>query len=214
MADDVRQRAVQRALARRGETYVQEVQRLLDAGLAVMVRRGSASLPRVADIVAEAGLSNDAFYRYFPSKGALVEALLEVGAEQLRTYLAHQMAKERDPARQVRSWVDGIFMQCQAEVAATTRAVLWNASTADSGAALGRHFATGSLATLLHEPFAELGSADAELDATLVAHATLGTLADHVWAGTTPTAQERDRIVAFCLAATGARVPEGDQGAA
>ena len=42
--------------------------------------RGTTSRPRVADIVAEAGLSNDAFYRHFASKDALVAALVEDGA--------------------------------------------------------------------------------------------------------------------------------------
>ena len=46
------------ALARREAAYAEEVRRLLDAGLAVMQRCGTTSRPRVADIVAEAGLSN------------------------------------------------------------------------------------------------------------------------------------------------------------
>ena len=43
--------------------------------------------------MAVSGLSNDAFYRHFPSKDALVAALLEDGAERLAGYVAHQMAQ-------------------------------------------------------------------------------------------------------------------------
>ena len=60
-------------------------------------RCGTTSRPRVADIVAAAGLSNDAFYRHFASKDALVAAILEDGTARLRSYLDHQMAKARRP---------------------------------------------------------------------------------------------------------------------
>ena len=80
--NNVPARIAQRALAKRGAGYASEVRRLLDAALEVMRQGGTASRPRVADIVAAAGLSNDAFYRHFPSKDALVAALLEDGAER------------------------------------------------------------------------------------------------------------------------------------
>ncbi len=69
--NNVLARIAQRTLAKRGVGYASEVRRLLDAALEVMRQGGTASRPRVADIVA-AGLSNDAFYRHFPSKDALV----------------------------------------------------------------------------------------------------------------------------------------------
>ena len=40
----------------------------------------------------------------------------------------------------------------------------------------------------------------AELDASLAAHAVVGTLSDHLWQRTRPTGAETDQIVAFCLA--------------
>ncbi|MGY1742731.1 MULTISPECIES: TetR/AcrR family transcriptional regulator [unclassified Blastococcus] len=205
MSEDVLGRVVQRALAQRGVTYEEEVRRLMRAGLEVMVRCGTSASPRVSDIVAAAGLSNDAFYRYFPSKGALVGALLEDGAARLRSYLEHQMAKETTPGGQVRRWVEGVLTQARGDVAATTKAVMWNAPTAGSGAPYGRHFASEALAGLLRDPFGQLGSADPELDARLAAHAVLGLLSDHVWAETEPTDDERERIVAFCLAAASVR---------
>ncbi len=130
------------------------------------------------------GLSNDAFYRHFRSKDDLVNALLEDGAERLRGYLSHQMAKARTPEAQVRRWVEGVLGQADGDVAAATLAVLWNGSSADGGQAAGRHFASAPLASLLHEPFAALGSDAPELDAALAAHATLGLLSDCLWRGT------------------------------
>jgi AcrR family transcriptional regulator len=191
-----------RTLAKREATYADEVRRLLDAGLEVMRRCGTASRPRVADIVEAAGLSNDAFYRHFPSKDALVAAILDDGADRLHSYLAHQMAKASTPEQQVRRWVEGVLSQADPEIAATTLAVLWNGGSTGDGVAAGRHPSTATLATLLHEPFTALGSADPELDASLAAHAVQGKLADHLWAGTRPTRAETESITRFCLAAS------------
>jgi AcrR family transcriptional regulator len=188
-------------LAKREGEYADEVRRLLDAALEVMHRCGTSSRPRVADIVAAAGLSNDAFYRHFRSKDDLVNALLEDGAERLRSYLAHQMAKAKTPQVQVRCWVEGVLAQADGDVAAATLAVLWNGSSADGGLAAGRHFAAAPLASLLHEPFAALGSDTPDLDAALAAHATLGLLSDCLWRGSASARNESDRVVDFCLRA-------------
>lgn len=187
-------------MAPREAAYADEVRRLLDAGLAVMRRCGTAKRPRVADIVAEAGLSNDAFYRHFPSKDALVAAILDDGAERLRSYVGHQMAKEADPPGRVRRWVEGVLSQADPAIAADTLAVLWNGGGSAEGVA-GRNPASPLLAGLLEEPFAALGSAEPGLDALLVAHAVLGRLADLLSAGTPPTPADLDAITRFCLAA-------------
>jgi AcrR family transcriptional regulator len=199
--NDVAARIARRTLAKRGADYTSEVRRLLDAALEVMRQGGTASRPRVADIVAAAGLSNDAFYRHFPSKDALVAALIEDGAERLAGYVAHQMAKESSPAGKVRRWVEGVLSQTRDEIAATTLAVLWNAGSIGESLASGRHGASVPLAALLHEPFARLGSPDPAMDASLAAHATLGKMSDYLWQHTTPTPAELEHITAFCLRA-------------
>jgi AcrR family transcriptional regulator len=186
-------------LRRRGADYADEVRRLLDAGLEVMARCGTASRPRVADIVEAAGLSNDAFYRHFPSKDALVTAILDDGAERLRGYLDHQMAKGRTPEARVRRWVQGVLSQADAEIAATTLAVLWNGGSSAGGRQVDR------LGPLLVEPFAALGSAEPELHASLAAHAAVGRLSDLLHAGTPATTGDVDRLTEFCLAAAAAR---------
>jgi AcrR family transcriptional regulator len=206
--DDVAGRIAQQTLAKRGAGYADEVRRLLDAALATMRERGTDSRPRVADIVAAAGLSNDAFYRHFSSKDALVVALLEDGAARLVSYLTHQMDKESTPERKVRRWVEGVLAQTDEDIAATTRAVLWNSGSVGEGASSGRHFASAPLGALLHEPFAELESADPELEATLVAHAVRGKVSDHLWQRSRPTRAEVQAITTFCLRHASARPPQ------
>ena len=194
---DIASRIAQRALAKRGASYTNEVRRLLDAALNIMRERGTGSPPRVADIVAAAGLSNEAFYRHFKSKDALVAALLEDGADRLYSYVAHQVAKETEPREQVRRWVGGVLAQAAADTAATTRAVLWNASSPSTD--LASPPPSARLAALLHEPFARLGSADPRFDAELVAHAVFGKLADYLTERVEPSAADIERISGFCV---------------
>jgi len=203
---DVATRIARRTAATRGPDYAGEVRLLLDAALEVMGRCGTSSRPRVADIVATAGLSNDAFYRHFASKDDLVAALLEDGTERLASYLAHQMAKQTTPEAQVRSWVVGILSQAaDPDIASTTLAVLWNGGSLGDGVDSGRPSASAPLAALVREPFAALGSPDSDLDASLAAHAVVGRLSDHLWRRTRPTRAETERMTAFCLAAVRAR---------
>lgn len=196
---DVASRIAQRSLAKREAGYAEEVRCLLDAALQVIAERGTTSRPRVADIVRAAGLSNDAFYRHFKSKDALVAAILEDGTQRLTTYVAHQMSKDSTPEAKVRGWVVGVLSQAAEESAATTRAVLWNAGTLTSDTLDGPPSASGPLAALLREPFAELGSPEPEFDASLAAHAIVGALGDHLWKGSVPGDADVERITAFCL---------------
>ena len=206
----VADRIARQTLARRAPDYSNEVRRLLDAALEVMRRCGTTSRPRVADIVAAAGLSNDAFYRHFASKDALVAAILEDGTERLRDYVAHQMAKEPTPEGQVRRWVEGILSQAgDDDIASTTLAVLWNSGSLGAGATSGPPSATDPLARLVVEPFTRMSSADPELDASLAAHAIVGRLSDHLWQRARPTRSEIQRMVEFCL--SGARRPPTDR---
>jgi AcrR family transcriptional regulator len=198
-ANDVAGRIAQESLRRRGVDYAHEVRRLLDAALEVMRRSGSSSRARVADIVAAAGLSNEAFYRHFPSKDALVAAVLEDGTERLKSYLGHQMAKQRTPAAKVQRWIEGVLSQANADLAETTLAVLVNSGGAESTVSAGRYPASGPLAALLQEPLAAAGSTQPELDALFFAHAVIGRLSDHLRERTQPSRAELDHLVELCL---------------
>ncbi|MCU1375660.1 MAG: putative transcriptional regulator, TetR family [Actinomycetia bacterium] len=197
--DDLAAKIARQTLASRGSGYAAEVRRLLDAGREVMARCGTSSRPRVADIVAAAGLSNDAFYRHFASKDALVAAILEDGTTRLHGYLAHQMDKEATPEGKVRRWVEGVLAQAADDSAATTLAVLWNGGNVVDVSARPET----ALAALLQAPFTDLGSDDAGLAASLVAHAVIGRLSDLLQHGIRPTAADTRRIVEFCLRAAG-----------
>ncbi|MCX4090729.1 TetR/AcrR family transcriptional regulator [Nocardia sp. alder85J] len=198
---DLASRIAQRSLAKREAGYASEIRRLLDAALAEIRTRGTTARVRVADVVAAAGLSNDAFYRHFPSKDALLGALLEDGTERLLSYVTHQMAKEPTPEGRIRRWAAAVLSQATDDIATTTRAILWNAGGPTTDFESGPPLPGSRLAALLRPAFAELGSADPDFDAAVVSHATVGVLTDYLWRRAQPTPDEVDRIVAFALRA-------------
>jgi AcrR family transcriptional regulator len=200
----VADRIAQQTLAKRSADYADEVRRLLDAALAVMRRGGPGARARVADIVAAAGLSNDAFYRHFASKDALVAAVIEDGSARLHSYLAHQMAKETSPEGRIRRWVEGVLSQARGEVADTTLAVMVNAGGASTGR-LRQYPSSDVLATLLVEPVRELGSTAPEPDAAFIADGVLGRLHQLLWQRRAPTRREVAHTVELAGRVAGGR---------
>ncbi|MGI5219827.1 TetR/AcrR family transcriptional regulator [Nocardia sp. CA-290969] len=211
-------RIARKAVAEREAEYAGEIRRLLDATLDQVRRCGPNARPRVADIVAAAGLSNDAFYRHFRSKDELMAAVLADGAERLADYVAHRMAKQSRPRDRVRSWVAAILAQAESGSAADTRAVLCQTGALGADLVAGQAgSAPRRLAVLLHEPLRELGVREPEYCAGLLAYAAVGKLSEHLWAATEPDPAEVERLVDFCLSAaaaaadpaSGPGVPEG-----
>ncbi|MGW0181976.1 TetR/AcrR family transcriptional regulator [Nocardia sp. NPDC003345] len=197
---DLAGRIARQAVAGREAEYAGEVRRLLDAALDQVRRCGPDGRPRVADIVAAAGSSNDAFYRHFRSKDALMAALLTDGTERLGRYVAHRMAKESDPAARVRSWVSAILAQAETASAADTRAVLCQTGGLGVDLVSGRAAsAPRRLAALLHAPLAELGVREPEYVAGLLAYSAVGKLSEHLWSDIEPTAEEVARLGDYCL---------------
>jgi AcrR family transcriptional regulator len=193
--------------ARRAPNYEEEVRRLLDAALRVIKRTGNSSRARVADIVAEAGLSNDAFYRYFPSKDDLVAALVEDGAHRVATSIARRMATEDRPEDKLRRWVDGLLESGRASHGASTIAVLNQNENFNATLPTGKGAANAWLAAVIHDTLAELGSRDPDLDAQLLTSAIAGRVGSHLWRGTQPDADEADYLWRFCLSAVRGNTP-------
>jgi len=114
-------RSVERTLARRRASYVDEVRRLLESSFE-LIRRSGQLEPRVSEIVQAAGLSNQAFYRHFRSKDELLLAVLDDGVRQLGDYLRHRMERRPEPVERIRVWIDGLCKQAlDSEAAVSTR---------------------------------------------------------------------------------------------
>jgi len=196
--------AVDRGLRRAQRDALDEVEQILDATLRVVERVAPAE-PRVTDIVAEAGTSNQTFYRYFASKNDLLHAVMERGVLRARSYLRHQMDKHTDPSGQVGAWVEGLLTQLvRPDIARPSMALTRLTLPAGIGQP-GRSRLDDQLGDLLIEPFAAAGRPHPDLDARTVQHAVIGTMARHVSAGTIPSEVEVRHLVDFCAAAAARR---------
>jgi AcrR family transcriptional regulator len=193
-------RTASSSLARRRAVYEDQIARLLDAGLQLM--RASSRSPTVTEIVAAAGVSREAFYRYFSSKDGLVTAIVEAGGRRLVSYLAHQMGTRDGAEAQLRSWVAGIMAQAgNPDVAQTTRTVLRINGTVSGPPRAEMTAVSQSLADLLLAPLEELGSSDPARDADAICACALGVMSRYLWQEETPTARDVDHLAGFCLGA-------------
>jgi len=194
----VAERVASRTLASRSEVYAEEVRRLIDAGYAVM-RRTASLEPRVSDIVREAGLSNQAFYRHFTGKDELLVAILDDGQRQLVTYLEHRMAGAATGEARVRAWIKGVLEQARNETAAeNTRPFAINsARLADrfpDEVARSREL----LVRPLREAVADVGG-DPQRDADAVYHLVIGCMNDALVARRTPSREDVEHLEQFVL---------------
>lgn len=189
--------AVQRSLERRQATAQVEVDRLIEVGRELF---GGGANPRVADIVKAAGVSIEAFYRYFGSKAEFVAAVAEDGGRRVTSYVEHKMANIDDPAKRLRAGISALMSQAsRPELAAAARNILGKSG---SSAAHGDAGSVGaSLAAQLAPTLTELGSTDAARDSKVAATALLGVLQNHVWRETEPTRRELDHLTGFLIAA-------------
>lgn len=216
--------SLERSLAARHDAYAAEVERLVDATYRVIEHTGSVD-PTVRDILREAGLSTQAFYRHFRSKDELLLVLLDDGRRRLVDYLGKRMAKHTAPEAQLRAYVEGVMAQAADETAAqrTRPFVVQQDRLADRFADAQRR-SVAQLVELLHPPLRELrvlarGSAptgaepragsDADdqqvhRDAVAIYQLTFAAMEHHVRDRTRPTRAEVDHLVRFCLRAVGA----------
>ena len=192
-------RTARRALAARESAYIDEVQRLLDAGLDLMVQLGDERAPRVAEIVERAGLSNQAFYRHFTSKDELIAAVVEAEAHRLESYLRHQLDKVDDPELKVRAWIAGVAGQAQRRtVARQTKAAMHN--LAQLPVEVRQTVGVPATDRLLVDALRDAGSPDPERDATAISVLAFGRLELFLW-GSPPSDEDVEQLVEFCLAA-------------
>jgi AcrR family transcriptional regulator len=190
--------AVGRALDERQREATEEVERILAAAVTVMERMAPGA-PRVSDIVAEAGSSNKAFYRYFTGKEDLILAVMERGVGLVASYLDHQMSKEDDPARKVARWIEGAL----AQVTDRKLARASGAVTAQLAATAERRVADEQVTRPLHDllvaPITALGSVDPQRDTDAVFEAVFGTIRRYLALDTQPEPGDVDHLVSFCL---------------
>ncbi len=198
-------RSVERALEERYTSYLAEVGRLIAAGIRVMRRKGDFD-PHVNEIVSEAGLSKQVFYRHFRSKDEFLLAVLDDGVRELVSYLQHRMQDAESATQRIRSWIAGVLAQgLNAEAAEATRPfVLPQARLAERFPEEVADSVRQLLAPLVEgiaEGVAtgELAGADPERDARAVYDLAMGWLQRTLVEGRSGSADDADHLLAFVM---------------
>lgn len=187
--------AVERALDTRQREATEEVEKILAAAVRVIARTAPAP-PRVTDIVAAAGSSNAAFYRYFAGKDELILAVMERGVWLTADFLEQQMALHDEPAAKVTAWIRGALAQVgEPRRTARSRAVL-SQFARTPGLEI-----TAPMQNLLVAPLTAMGAPDPQRDADAIFNTVAGATRRHAASATQPDAPEVDYLVRFCLAA-------------
>jgi len=199
--------AVERALDDRQREATEEVERILAAAVRVM-ERVAPEPPRVSDIVsdivAQAGSSNKAFYRYFAGKDDVILAVMERGVAIVVSYLQHQMDKEATPAGKVRRWIEGALAQvADPHLISMSRAAAGQISATANWRAADDEIMS-PMRDLLTAPIAALGSTDVRRDADTVFRCTVATMRRHLDSTDRPSPADIDHLVRFCLRGLGA----------
>lgn len=199
MTASVATELAERGVRDRAAVYEDEVRRFLDAAYAVL-RRTRELEPRVSDVVREAGLSNQAFYRHFRSKDELLLALLDDGQRRLLATLEARMARVAAGSPRVRAWVEGVLEQARRpDAAANTRPFVVN------GLRIADRFPEqwsrlhDALLAPLRAAIAEAGG-DPEHDARAVYHLAFGTMEDALVRRARPSDAEVGYLVECCTA--------------
>lgn len=187
--------AVERALDDRQREATEEVERILAAAVRVMART-APDPPRVSDIVAEAGSSNKAFYRYFAGKDDLLLAVMERGVAIVVSYLQHQMDKEPAPEGKIARWIEGALAQiADPHLLSMSRA----AAGQMSASARGDEEIVRPLRELLVPPVTALGSSDVRRDTDAVFYCTVTTMHRYLDSQQRPGPDDVEHLVRFCL---------------
>jgi len=198
-------RAVERTVAGRRAEYGAEMRRIVETTFSLIERNGSLD-PSMREILAETGLSTQAFYRYFSSKDELMLALLDDGRRRLVETLQRRMARSSDPSEQVRAWIEGVVAQAaNASAAGRTRPWVLSEQRLAELFPEEQQASIELLVGLLVDPIVRLRRSTsardtaAETVAGLIYQLTFAVLRTHLVAGTKPRTDESKVLVEFCL---------------
>ena len=197
--------AISRGLHERRLAAANDVSRAIKAAYKLIERDGSAEL-KMRDLLAEAGLSTQQFYKYFASKDDFITALLEDGGQQLLGYLEHQMAKKTVPRQRIEACLTGLLAQAEdLTAAARTRPFLIYRALLHQRYPNLRHRLTSGIRDLLAREIAAArpgeDPASAGVDADWVLYLTGAVMEAHILDGAKPTPEQKASLLAFCFRA-------------
>lgn len=199
------ERAINRALSDQYAAAAHEVERIVEATYRVIERDGTID-PRIRDILEEAGLATQAFYRHFRSKDELLLVLLDDGRRRLAQYLRRRMEKADGPVEAVRAWIEGILAQAaDPDAAARTRPFVTGLQRLEEKYPDEQQASVALLVDMLETVVVagiddgSFGAVDPALTTRFIYELTVGVMESHLLQGTHPGRGEVGQLVSFCL---------------
>ena len=194
LTETLASRAVERTVADRHASYVDEMDRVVDATYGLIERTGTVD-PSMRDILRETGLSTQAFYRYFQSKDELMLLVLDDGRRRLLGYLEHRMARADTGEKKVGEWIEGVLAQAaDLTAAARTRPFVANQDRLAEAFPDDHQASVDALVQQLAGPL------DGDRRAAEAIYLlTMAALHKHLTYGTRPTSADVASLVQFCL---------------
>lgn len=192
------QRTAERSLAERHDAYVTEITAFVEATYRVIARTGTIE-PTMREILAEAGLSTQAFYRHFTSKDELLIVILDDGRRRLVDYLDARIASAPQADERIEAWIRGVLAQAtDPDAASRTRPFVANIHR------LTERFPDEQRASeqLLVDQLAGLvDTGEAEADAAAIYRLTFATMEWHLRHATSPSESDIAHLVRFAARA-------------
>jgi AcrR family transcriptional regulator len=197
----IAERAAERALTNLRARAEEEVAAFIDAGLAVLGRKGADRLT-VADVLHEAHRSTRAFYRHFRSKDELVLAIYEREAQESMARLGRRLRRDAGARAALASWVDETLALAYDAARARRTTVL-----ANEAKRLRQEYPVefAAIASAQVRPRGDFPNAQPAFDARAI-HAVTWSLAEQRLAGdhSITLAAASAQVLRFCLPALGA----------
>jgi AcrR family transcriptional regulator len=185
----------------RQASYDDEVRRLIDAAQRVMIAKGRTEQPRVAEIVADAGITNQAFYRHFRSRDDVIVATYEQGLLTISNYLAHRVRGKRGLTAKMTAWIDGVLAQIEdPELAELSATILWNVAQIPRDQSEIEPKGYTRILAVLTEVLQAAGVEHAERAALSVQTLVLGVTSRCMQTDQVLSPADRTALIRFCVA--------------
>ncbi|MEE2033239.1 TetR/AcrR family transcriptional regulator [Rhodococcus chondri] len=188
----------------RQEAYDAEVRTLIRATSEVMLRKGCTEVPKVSEIVHEAGITNQAFYRHFRSRDDVIVATYEQGMLTVHNYLQHRVDKKSSWQDKLEAWIDGVLAQIEdPRLADLSSVIQWNVAQIAREKTEIEPVGRKRIQALLKSILEDSGIADPDRQALFVHTLVTGTATHYMDTGRQPTPDDRKALLRFCLAGLG-----------
>lgn len=187
-----------------------EIDAFIAATFDVIANSGSLD-PQIREILDEAGLSRQVFYRHFASKDELLLVVLDESRQIVARYLNKRIARVDGASARLHAWIDGVLRQANdAEASRRTRPFVITGNRLQMQFPLeyegSKRVLVDPLVALISEGVAcgEFVSTDPYGDAQVIYDATFARQNRFIADATVPTRRDTDQIFNFALRALGA----------